>query len=250
VTAASAWRLRLVSAAALGLAGIAACGAAASGGPDGHGDTPYPAPRIGEPGQGPIESELGMGDASPAPDRGDPAHPGAAAARDGGDGGPPGCPYGPVDDPHHGFVRCRTAEEADAGWQPPSQAPFDGGSPGSEAGPGGAAAGVPALVEIGAPVFEGGDVKTAEKALTGLSKDIARCVTDHGGLTQKAGSVKLQFLVRARERAEGVEILASKGVGTEAAACVKSLLKNRWVGPPSADPVGVTVTLSFKPAPR
>ena len=60
--------------------------------------------------------------------------------------------------------------------------------------------------------------------------------------------MKIQFLVQSRGRAEGVEVLAAKGVGAEAASCVRRLLKNKAIGAPSADPVGVTVVITFKAA--
>jgi hypothetical protein len=72
------------------------------------------------------------------------------------------------------------------------------------------------------------------------------CIADHGGLSGKRGKIKLQFLVRSRGRAEGVEILSAAGVTDEATACIADRLKNRVVGPPTADPVGVTVTLELK----
>jgi len=86
-----------------------------------------------------------------------------------------------------------------------------------------------------------------EKSLGKASGDLARCVADHGGLTADAGTVKVQFLVRFRGRAEGVEVLSAKGIGAEASACVRHLLKNKAIGAPTADPVGVTVTITFKP---
>jgi hypothetical protein len=44
-----------------------------------------------------------------------------------------------------------------------------------------------------------------------------------------------------------VEVLAAKGVSAEASTCVRHLLKNKAIGAPTADPVGVTVTITFKP---
>ncbi len=105
-------------------------------------------------------------------------------------------------------------------------------------------AGPPPLVDIGAPKFENGEVPRAEKALTKAATDIAKCVAEHGGLTAATGTIKVQFLVRNRGRAEGVEILSAKGLGPDAASCVRVLLKNKPIGPPTADPVGVTVTIS------
>jgi hypothetical protein len=102
-------------------------------------------------------------------------------------------------------------------------------------------------VEVSAPTFENGEVTRVEKAFTKATADIAACVADHGGLLGDAGSMKVRFLVRSRGRAEGVEIVAAKGVGAEASACVRKLLKNKAIGAPTADPVGVTVVLSLKP---
>ena len=87
----------------------------------------------------------------------------------------------------------------------------------------------------------------AEKALTGAATDIAKCVAEHGGLTGATGTLKMQFLVRARGRAEGVEVMSAKGITADAASCVRVLLKNKPIGPPRADPVGVTVTIALKP---
>jgi hypothetical protein len=134
-------------------------------------------------------------------------------------------------------------EERDAGWvPPPPQGEPPPPEPPHDAGP---AAPLP-LVEIGAPKFESGEVTKVEKSLGKASGDLARCVADHGGLAADTGSVKVQFLVRSRGRAEGVEVLAAKGVSAEAAGCVRHLLKNKAIGAPTADPVGVTVVITFK----
>jgi hypothetical protein len=52
--------------------------------------------------------------------------------------------------------------------------------------------------------------------------------------------------VRARGRAEGVEVTGARGVSADASACVRVLLKNKAIGAPTADPVGVTVTVTLK----
>jgi hypothetical protein len=171
------------------------------------------------------------------------------APADAGDGGPR-CPYGALEDPHRGFVRCLLPEERDAGWLPP---PPEGDAP--PADPPKAEipkdAGValpPPLVEIGAPKFENGEVTRVERSLGKAAGDLARCVAEHGGLSGDQGSVKIQFLVRSRGRAEGVEVLAAKGVSAEASGCVRHLIKNKAIGAPTSDPVGVTVTITFKAA--
>lgn len=110
--------------------------------------------------------------------------------------------------------------------------------------------GPPPEVEVKPPTFESGDVPRAEKTLIKLGDEIARCVAENGGLARSTGTMKVQFIVRARGRAEGVEVLSSQGVSPEAATCVRLLLKNRNVGHPTTDPVGVTVVLNFKQASR
>lgn len=167
---------------------------------------------------------------------------GPSTAADAGDGG---CSYGRLEDPHRGFVRCLASGEADAGWLPP--APQGSEDAGAATAPDAAAVAEPApLVEMGEPSFENGQVANAAKFLTGQAEQIGRCVAEHGGLAGGAGKLKLQFLVRGRGRAEGVEIVSAKGIGEPARECVRLLLKNKNVGPPSADPVGVTVTITLK----
>ena len=171
------------------------------------------------------------------------------------DAGPPSsdsgprCPYGELTDPHRGFIRCLLPEERDAGWlPPPSQGDPTPPDPKPEPPKDPPRVAAPPIVEIGAPKFENGQVTKVEKSLGKASAEIARCVAEHGGLTADAASLKVQFLVRSRGRAEGVEILAHKGVSGEAASCVRVALKNRAIGAPSADPVGVTVVITLKPS--
>lgn len=110
-------------------------------------------------------------------------------------------------------------------------------------------AGPPPQVEMKAPKFENGDVPKAEKALSGAKvlEAIAKCVADGGGLSAKTGTLKVEFLVRARGKAEGVEV-TPKGVSEGAGKCVREFLKGRTMGVPTADPVGVTVLYNLKPA--
>jgi hypothetical protein len=235
---------RLFTAAALGLAALASCAGAAPA----SGTPPQVEPITGPATDDAIEAAKRVDhDKHEAPDAGPPADAGPGK-------GEPRCPYGELSDPHRGFVRCLAPDERDAGWLPPQpQAPppspdapaAKDPTPAPTAPP--AAAGPPPLVDIGSPKFENGEVPRAEKALTKAATEIASCVADHGGLNGATGTIKVQFLVRNRGRAEGVEILSSKGVSPDAAACVRVLLKNKPIGPPSADPVGVTVTISLKP---
>lgn len=229
-------RGRLLTAASLGLAFIAACAGAA---PPGNAQAAWTADPEADPA---ARRAPDKAPSSPAPAD---AGPSEAAGPDGG----PRCPYGALEDPHRGFVRCLLPEERDAGWLPP---PPQGDAPPAEppraepprdAGP---SAPLPS-VEIGAPRFENGEVTKVEKSLGKASSELARCVAEHGGLTADTGTVKVQFLVRFRGRAEGVEVVSAKGVSPEASACVRHLLKNKAIGAPTADPVGVTVILTFKP---
>lgn len=198
----------------------------------------------------PSEGALPLGGDTGAPvDGGGAPRTDAGARPTDADGGAPRCPNGALVDPHYGFVRCLRADEVDAG------AALDGGAAGgpTDAGSadgGEASAGPPPTVEVGPVVVEGGEIKTLAKMLAKLDKPIGRCVADNGGLAGAAGSIKLTFLVRTSERAEGVEVGSRKGVGPEAAVCVRKLLKNKWVGTPTGDPVGVTVTFALKPAPE
>ena len=223
---------RLLTAASMGLALVAACAGAAPAGTAQAAWTPDPdADPAARRAPDKVPADAGPSE-SPAPD------------------GAPRCPYGALEDPHRGFVRCLLPEERDAGWLPP---PPQGDAPPAEppraeppADAGSSAP--PPTVEIGAPKFENGEVTKVEKSIGKASADLARCVAAHGGLSADPGALKVQFLVRSRGRAEGVEILSAKGVSAEAAACVRRLLKNKAIGAPTADPVGVTVTITFKPS--
>src|SRR6185437_2029833 len=154
----------------------------------------------------------------------------ATAGVDAGAGAAPRCPYGALEDPHRGFVRCLLPDERDAGWTPPpagdaTAAPSASAAPAppptaAPPAPAPAPPAPPPLVEIGEPKFENGDVTKVEKSLGKASAGLARCIADNGGLTADSGSVKIQFLVRSRGRAEGVEVLAAKGVSADAAGCV------------------------------
>jgi pyruvate/2-oxoglutarate dehydrogenase complex dihydrolipoamide acyltransferase (E2) component len=185
---------------------------------------------------------------------------------------PTRCPHGALEDPHRGFVRCLRPEERDAGWLPPAPQPEpeapDGGAdaapppetkpepkpeppkpepPKAEAPkPEPEKPGPPPLVTVAAPKFEGGEVPRAEKFVNGLLEGIGKCIAENGGLKGSKGKLELSFLVRVRGRAEGVEIGNTKGIGDEAAACIQKLVKNKPVGAPTSDPVGVSVTFTLE----
>ncbi|RLB64940.1 MAG: hypothetical protein DRI90_03305 [Deltaproteobacteria bacterium] len=108
----------------------------------------------------------------------------------------------------------------------------------------------PPQVEHSEPSFiGGGQVPKVAVYLAKTLGPVAQCVADHGGLSAAAGDLEIQFLVRVRGRAEGVEVLSRKAVSAEAGRCVRKHLKNRWVGTPTDDPVGVTFHYRLKRAP-
>ena len=72
------------------------------------------------------------------------------------------------------------------------------------------------------------------------------CVAGHGGVSGDAGRIDVQFLVRERGRAEGVEVARTQKVTEEAAVCVQKLLKNRPIGKASDDPVAVFYAYKLK----
>lgn len=241
---------RLCAATTLGLVSLAACAGAAqpaNSTPELTGEARTPGDLAPSPEAKRVETEKGDAGAPSSPNApSSPSAPNAPNAPTSGSGGSPRCPYGELNDPHRGFVRCLSPDERDAGWLPPP--PQDPVAPPPD--PVKPAPAAPPLVEVSPPKFENGEVPRAEKFLGGATADIAKCIADNGGLTAATGSLKVQFLVRARGRAEGVEVLGAKGISAEAASCVRLLLKNKAVGAPTSDPVGVTVTLTLKAAPK
>ncbi len=242
--------IRFATAMFLGLSAAGACGAA----------MPENDPLGPQPGRS--TAHVGAGEDSPE----ELARKNGRAADAGPDAAP--CPHGALEDPHRGFVRCLREDEKDAGWLPPAPQPEP---PAADAGPDADAAPEkgpekpapekpapekpapekpqpPPVVTVGTPKFEGGEVPKAEKFLNAQIEGIGKCIATNGGLSAKKGSIKLSFLVRARGRAEGVEVASSKGITEAAEGCVRLLLKNRAVGAPSADPVGVIVTYSLERA--
>jgi hypothetical protein len=186
----------------------------------------------------------------------------AAPGRKGSD---PGCIYGQVIDGHSGAVRCLSPEEvsppgpydmpgesADAG------ADADAGREGGSTGPARRDAGWDSSVAI--PLrsvsvaieglqFENGDVPRAPSALERIKKDFAKCVAASPSETvvlKPEATVELRFLVRAPGKAEGVDVVQSRGVSADIVRCVTSSLAGRLVGPPTSDPVGVGLTVRFK----
>jgi hypothetical protein len=101
-------------------------------------------------------------------------------------------------------------------------------------------------VAVTTPKLSGGTVASLEEALDKTRDPVAQCVAQHGGLDGDTARIDVQFLVRDRGRAEGVEIVRAQRVREEATRCVQKLLKNRWIGMPSEDPVGVSFSYKLK----
>jgi len=95
------------------------------------------------------------------------------------------------------------------------------------------------------PSFESGEVPKAKAAIDKLKSRVEKCVNAEGGIPSDGASIKLQFLVRAQGIAEGVDVLDARNIGEKAGRCIRDAFKKKKVGPPSADPVGVIVTIDF-----
>ncbi len=185
----------------------------------------------------------------------------AAPGRKGSD---PGCIYGQVIDGHSGAVRCLSPEEVsppgpyDMPAEPADAGPADAGREGGSTAPVRRDAGWDSSiamplrsvsVAIEGLQFENGDVPRAPVALERIKKDFAKCVAAGPSETmvlKPDATVELRFLVRAPGKAEGVDVVQSRGVSADIVRCVTSSLAGRLVGPPTSDPVGVALTVHFK----
>lgn len=236
---------------------LAADGGTHDSGTHDGGDNKYPGCPHGaleDPHRGFVRC-LGPGEKSPFSPTNDPKPPPAPDGGTGNDAGPPGADGGSSSpDGGTGNDAGPPNNSPPAGTQappgaPPPAPPGSDGAKDAGAPPDPPKPGPPPTVEMKAPKFENGDVPKAEKNLSGkkVLEGIAKCVSEGGGVTGKggAGSLKVSFLVRAQGKAEGVEVEPT-GVPAEAAKCVRALIKNRSVGTPTADPVGVTVVYSLK----
>lgn len=99
-------------------------------------------------------------------------------------------------------------------------------------------------LSLGPIVAEEGDITIGR-----LDKPLDRykaCVSDHGGLSGKEGTVVVKFLVRAEaERAEGASVDSFSGLSEKAARCVADVVDRRQVGSPSADVTGAKLHFKF-----
>lgn len=98
----------------------------------------------------------------------------------------------------------------------------------------------PTRVSLDSIAFKNGEVPRAQRALERLAaKELSTCATENGGVAGQ-GTVELKFLVRARGRAEGVDLGRTRNVPPEVAKCLAFTLARRPVGAPSDEPVFVT----------
>lgn len=98
----------------------------------------------------------------------------------------------------------------------------------------------PTRVSLDSVTFGNGEVPRAQRSLERLAdKELSACATENGGVSGQ-GTVELKFLVRARGRAEGVELGRTRNVPPEVAKCLAFTLARRPVGAPSDEPVFVT----------
>ena len=73
-------------------------------------------------------------------------------------------------------------------------------------------------------------------------------VNDAGGVGPKGATIKIQFLVRMKGIAEGIDVLGATGLDEKPGKCVRDVFKKKSIGTPSSDPVGVTFTITFAPS--
>jgi hypothetical protein len=91
--------------------------------------------------------------------------------------------------------------------------------------------------------FENGEVPHARAALERIKKDFAKCAASDSGPAE--GTVEFHFIVRAPGKAEGIDVARVRGVSANIVRCATSALTLRSVGAPSAEPVGVILTVRF-----
>jgi hypothetical protein len=173
-------------------------------------------------------------------------------------------------DGHSGEIRCLSPEELTppGPYDTPLVEPADAGDAGIDAGASsdagangpsrrdGAADASSAIplrpisVSLEGLAFENGEVPRAPAALERFKKDFVRCGSaaasnDPGSLRSDA-VVEVRFIVRAPGRAEGVDVVQSRGVSADIVRCVTTAVANRPIGAPSSDPVGVQVSIRFR----
>lgn len=157
----------------------------------------------------------------------------------------PVCPWGRIGNGRGMIVRCLTQPEAARLTQEaPGGRPVTGSEPTAQ-DPGSTEGGPEDLeVSVGPIVADQGELSVRKVA---QPKDrYARCVVDHGGLTDRSGEVHVRFLVRLQGIAEGVSVQKRVNLSSEAATCIAEIVDRRRVGVPEAPLVGATVVVKFE----
>lgn len=131
------------------------------------------------------------------------------------------------------------AEDPPGDEVPPSEPGEEPPPPAEPVEPAEPAPQLPPGVSLGEVKFINGEVPKVESFLEKMKKPVASCVAEHGGLPKEQSKLEIQFLVRLRGKAEGVEVLKRDGVSEEAERCIRQVFKDEWVGTPTSDPTGV-----------
>lgn len=179
----------------------------------------------------------------------------------------PACPWGRVANGKGMIVRCMSEEEANLVLK---RLPSASAAPATGAVSGGAVAPPPAAASATPAAEAPAEADSADVAATDQKLDVSvgpvvadqgelsvgklnqpksryvKCVTDHGGLKDKAGQVDVRFLVRSKGIAEGVSVQKRVNMSADAARCVAEVVDRRRVGVPDAPLVGATVTIKFE----
>jgi hypothetical protein len=170
----------------------------------------------------------------------------------------PACSWGRVADGRGMLVRCLSQAEAVAltggGSVTPATLPSTAAPP-AATGASPSDAGVPSpapeqlTVSVGPLTVEEGRLPLAERKLGAPKDRYAQCVHTHGGMKAAEADAHVRFLVQsARGRAEGVEVVKSRGMSREAARCIAEVIDRRSVGTPEAPLVGATIVIKIKKA--
>ncbi|MDX2052673.1 MAG: hypothetical protein SFV15_09800 [Polyangiaceae bacterium] len=113
---------------------------------------------------------------------------------------------------------------------------------------------VPAAPELGVEVdpvkADKGEFPRAKLNVASAKARYLGCIDKNGGISQSTAEVVVRFLVRDRERAEGVSVKSFKGMSKQAAKCVADVVDRRHVGDPDGAFVGASVRIAFAMSPK
>ncbi|MEM6792290.1 MAG: hypothetical protein AAF715_32550 [Myxococcota bacterium] len=104
---------------------------------------------------------------------------------------------------------------------------------------------VPPRVRVGEPTFVGGgEVPGVASFLDRMKEPAAACVADYDPQTR--GTIRVQFLVTLRARAEGVDVTDAGEFNDAMQKCLRNAIKGGRVKVPTADPTGVQFSFTFE----